>query len=212
VVRRAGAPVTTMRWISALAIVTLLVGGSGCSPEEPPAEKPPESINLLILGADRILGPIESRILNFTRKTGIVVVPKPVPDPPGLSAIFATSQSRNHGIDVVVALNIWVADFNNSGFIVPLDDYIEKDRAANDPELDWKSIPKGIQDKNFWGGHIYSMICDNDNMFLIYRTSFSRNSIIRCPIRRPPSTSWWTWPPSSTARTGTTTAASRTAS
>jgi multiple sugar transport system substrate-binding protein len=141
----------------------LLAGLLGCQADEPEAVRP-ESITLLIWSPDRILGPINARLPAFTKKTGIVVKTKVVDN---LDGIFAASQSPNHNVDVAIGLNLWVGDFVNSGFIEPLDAYIAA--APDDPELSWATIPEGVKRKNSWGGRTYSMICDNDNMFLIYR-------------------------------------------
>jgi multiple sugar transport system substrate-binding protein len=164
----------------------------GCAPPEPPLPKN-DSINLMILKADRILGPIQARIPRFQNKTGIKVNVKGVTL---LDEIFAASQSPNHGVDVVIGLNVWVGDFVNTGFIEQLDPYIDRDKAKNDPELDWKSILKGVDDKNRWGGHYYSLICDNDNMFLTYRKDILSASAnqqgfldkYKYPLPNPPQT------------------------
>src|SRR6185369_3579678 len=100
----------------------------------------------------------------FVSQTGIKVNVKPVTE---LQDIFDASQSPSTDVDVVIGLNVWVGDFVNSGFIEPLDDYIHRD--MNDAELSWSTISDGVRNKNRWGDRTYSLICDNDNMFLIYR-------------------------------------------
>jgi multiple sugar transport system substrate-binding protein len=161
-----------------------------CTTTEPPMPKS-DSITLMIWNPDRILGPIKARIPRFTSETGIKVNITAVPN---LGDIFAASQSPNTQADVVIGLNVWVGDFVNSGFIEPLDRYINRDMA--DPQLDWKTIPQGVQDKNKWGGRVYSMICDNDNMFLIYRKDVLSNPMHQAgfmakymyPLPNPPQT------------------------
>ena len=162
----------------------------GCTTEE--AEPPrPETITLLVWSPDRILGPISARLPRFTARTGIKVKVKSVME---LGDIFAESQSPNHEVDVVIALNVWVGDFVNTGFIEPLDEYIQAD--LDDPELSWSTIPEGVKLKNSWGGRTYSMICDNDNMFLIYRKDVLADPVhqaaflarYRYPLPSPPTT------------------------
>jgi multiple sugar transport system substrate-binding protein len=154
-----------MRWTRPLLPFLCLTGVLACTPNEPELAKV-ESITLLIWKPDRILGPITARIPRFTAKTGIKVKVKAVDN---LGDVFAASQTPNHGVDVAIGLNIWVGDFVNSGFVEPLDDYVNPDIQANDSELSWDTISPGVKNKNLWGQRIYSMICDNDNMLLIYR-------------------------------------------
>ena len=153
-----------MRWTSVCLMLCLSSALTpGCTAKEPPLDKP-ESINLLIWRPDRILGPISARIPRFTANTGIKVKVMPATN---LGDIFAVSQSPNHDVDVAIGLNVWVGDFVDHGFIASLDDFIKRD--MNDRELSWGTIPEGVKNKNVWGQHVYSMICDNDNMMLIYR-------------------------------------------
>jgi multiple sugar transport system substrate-binding protein len=145
-----------------LGCLTLL-GVLACTASEPPMPTS-NSITLMIWEPDRILGPIKARIPRFTNETGIKVNIKKATE---LGDIFTASQSPNTEADVVIGLNVWVGDFVNSGFAEPLDPFIRRDMA--DPQLSWDTIPDGVKDKNRWGDRVYSMICDNDNMFLIYR-------------------------------------------
>jgi multiple sugar transport system substrate-binding protein len=154
-----------LRCCARMVALLLAAGAAGCGLDDPQPVKP-ESINLMIWNPARIKGPILSRVPLFERKTGINVAPIEVAD---LGAIFEASQSADHDVDVAIGLNVWVGDFVNSGFVEPLDEYIKADRAAGDPELSWETIPEGVVNKNTWGGRTYSMICDNDNMILIYR-------------------------------------------
>jgi multiple sugar transport system substrate-binding protein len=95
---------------------------------------------------------------------------------------------------VVIGLNVYVGDFVNSGFIEPLDRFIAAD--ASDPDLSLGTIAGGVNKKNIWGGRTYSMICDNDNMFLIYRKDVLSNEAVRQaflvekghPLPNPPQT------------------------
>jgi multiple sugar transport system substrate-binding protein len=157
-----GKPVRSARHRFLARLTAILLLG-GCAPTDPGA-KQPEAIDLLIASAERLKNPISDRLMGFQRKTGIRVNLHTVPE---VADIFPISQSPNHGLDVVDALNIWVGDFVNSGFIEPLDAWIKAD--MNDPDLKWDDISTAVQAKNRWGGRYYSMICDNDNMFLIYR-------------------------------------------
>ncbi len=174
-VSRAAAGAARWCWRALVTVLSLapLLAGMGCGSDLPEPAKP-VTITLMIWNPDRILGPISSRIPRFTAKTGIKVKIKPVAQ---LGEIFAESQSPVNDVDVAMGLNVWVGDFVNVGFIDSLDKYIKED--IDDPELSWNTIPDFIKLKNSWGGRTYSMICDNDNMFLIYRKDVLANPTFR---------------------------------
>jgi multiple sugar transport system substrate-binding protein len=134
-----------------------------CTAPEPALTKT-ESFNVLLWKPDRIQGPISTRATRFHANTGIEPKLKPVME---LSDIVATSQSSTHDVDLAIGINVWVGDFVDSGFIAPLDDFIKRD--MNDPQLSWSTIPDTVRNKNLWGQRVYSMLCDNDNMMLVYR-------------------------------------------
>jgi multiple sugar transport system substrate-binding protein len=177
------------RWRGAWAALALLVG-VGCQPQQSDPIRP-ETITLLIWEKDRIVLPIATRLQAFNRRSNIRVNIKTVKQ---LGEVFNASQSPNNDVDVVVGLNVWVGDFVNNGFIDPLDKYMVRD--ADDPELSLATIPQGINEKNKWGGRTYSMICDNDNMFLIYRKDVLSDPMwqaafaaeLKHPLPNPPTT------------------------
>jgi multiple sugar transport system substrate-binding protein len=179
------------RWQGAWAVLALLLAAApGCQPQDSEPTRP-ETITLLIWNKDRLVLPIATRLQLFNRRTNIRVNIKAVSS---LRDVFNASQSPNNDVDVVVGLNVWVGDFVNNGFIDPLDAYLKRD--ADDPELSLATIPKGINLKNTWGGRTYSMICDNDNMFLIYRKDVLSDPTwqaayaaeLKKPLPNPPTT------------------------
>jgi multiple sugar transport system substrate-binding protein len=181
-----------MRWTCSPWPLVCLAGVLACTPNEPELAQT-ETITLMIWRPDRILVPISARIPRFTAKTGIKVKVKAMDE---LGDIFAASQSPNHGADVAIGLNIWVGDFVNSGFITSLDPFVNRDIKADDKELSWGTIPDGVKNKNLWGQQVYSMICDNDNMLLIYRKDVLSNPAnaaaflaqYKYPLPNPPQT------------------------
>ena len=115
-----------------------------------------------------MLLPLELAARRFEEKTGVKVN---IVAEPAFQKLQPTLEGKakagSSEYDVYMTGNLWVADMVNLGYAEPLDPYLEAD--ADSEELAVSDIPEGVRKKNEFGGKTYSMLVDNDNMFLFYR-------------------------------------------
>lgn len=79
------------------------------------------------------------------------------------------AMTKSDAFDMLLAANIWMADFVGFDYVIPLDDYLA--------DTDWypSDVPEGIVKKNTFHDTTYGLICDNDNMYLFYRKDILGN-------------------------------------
>jgi multiple sugar transport system substrate-binding protein len=79
------------------------------------------------------------------------------------------AMTKSDAFDMLLAANIWMADFVGFDYVIPLDDYLA--------DTDWypSDVPEGIIKKNTFAGTTYGLICDNDNQYLFYRKDILGN-------------------------------------
>jgi len=168
--------------LAMVAAVTLIF--AGCAPAatpapaeptteapaaQPKAERPYEGVALRAVSntGPFIIGPVYKHAPAFEERTGAKVTATEIPFADLFAKLQQVAAVKGTDFDLLLVPNTWMADLANMGYIIPLDPFIEKDK--NDPELGWDDIPDGIKRKNSWGGHVYSMVVDNDNHSLFYR-------------------------------------------
>ena len=79
------------------------------------------------------------------------------------------AMTKSDAFDMLLAANIWMADFVGFDYVIPLDDYLA--------DTDWypSDVPEGIVKKNTFRGTTYGLIADNDNQYLFYRKDILGN-------------------------------------
>ena len=79
------------------------------------------------------------------------------------------AMTKSDAFDMLLAANIWMADFVGFDYVIPLDDYLA--------DTDWypSDVPEGIVKKNTFHGTTYGLIADNDNQYLFYRKDILGN-------------------------------------
>ena len=129
------------------------------------------TLNILALTGPWVSGPLKAHGPEWGEMTGnsVNVVEAAFADLfPKMQQAAAT---RSDAFDMVLALNIWMADLVGWNYVIPLDDYLNKT-----PELQYETdTPGGIKRKNTFGGKTYALIVDNDNMYLFYRKDILGN-------------------------------------
>jgi multiple sugar transport system substrate-binding protein len=156
-----------VNWVS----LSTLVFAVACRSDDraaPDSDQPASEITVYTFGQPQMLHAHELAAETFEAKTGIKVN---IVSEPAFQNLQPTLESKakagSFDYDVYMTGNLWVADYVNLGYAEPLDAYIEAD--GDSEELAFSDIPEGVRKKNEFGGKTYSMLVDNDNMFLIYR-------------------------------------------
>ena len=125
-------------------------------------------ITVYTFGQPQMMPPHELAARTFEETTGIKVNVITQPEFQKLQPdLEAKAKAGSPDYDVYMTGNLWVADYVNFGYAEPLDPYIAADNDS--AELAFSDIPDGVRKKNEFGGKTYSMLVDNDNMFLFYR-------------------------------------------
>jgi multiple sugar transport system substrate-binding protein len=149
-----------------LAACAIACGDNGATGD--PTNDSVSSLTVYTFGQPQMMPPHELAARTFEEKTGIKVN---VVSEPAFQKLQPTLEGKakagSADYDVYMTGNLWVADYVNLGYAEPLDSYIEAD--GDSEELAYSDIPEGVRKKNEFGGKTYSMLVDNDNMFLFYR-------------------------------------------
>lgn len=160
------------KWFLRILLTLLAFIALGCAATPPTGGEAAEEVEggevtAFTMTGPFISGPIRQHAPAFTDAKGITVnvVEAPFADLfPKIQQVAATDSGD---FDILLVSNTWVADLVNMGYVIPLDDFIERD--ADDPVLAWDDIPDGVKLKDSWGGKTYAFIVDNDNQSMFYR-------------------------------------------
>jgi len=154
------------RLVSLTALTLATACGAGNTPSAS-TEKVSE-ITVYTFGQPQMMPPHELAARTFEETTGVKVNIISEPAFQNLQpTLEGKAKSGSADFDLYMTGNLWVADYVNLGYAEPLDPYLEAD--ADSEELALSDIPEGVRKKNEFGGKTYSMLVDNDNMFLFYR-------------------------------------------
>ena len=159
-------------WMVASALAVMATGctNDGTTMPDPVSPAP---VTVYTFGAPQIAGPIQNFGPKYQSQTGVQINLKTQPDFSKLFPEIQTQATRGGvdasgaSIDVILGLEIWMADMVNLGYNQALDSYINRDMA--DAQLGWSDIIPGIKLKNNYGGRYYTLMTDNDNHLLFYR-------------------------------------------
>jgi multiple sugar transport system substrate-binding protein len=150
--------------VSVLSLL-FLIGSGKEAPEE--AAK----LSVLTMTGPFISGPIKIHGPEWSQRVGGGHTVEAVEV--AFGDIFPKAQqaaaTKSDAFDMLLAANIWMADFVGWGYVIPFDDYLA--------EVDWypSDVPEGIVKKNTFHGKTYALICDNDNQYLFYRKDILGN-------------------------------------
>ncbi len=157
----------TCRWMSLVALGLSACGsgddGGNAVEETDEADVEETTLTVHVFGAPQMSQPVDRQAAEFEDETGIKVNVVKQDD---FGKLFSDVRGSTE-YDLALSASIWVPDFVDNGDVIPLDDYLGEH--IKDSELAWDDIPGGVRRKNEFAGHTYSLLADNDNMFLHYR-------------------------------------------
>ena len=154
----------------------------------PAAPSTGKTIRVLVVG-DPFQFSLEKIKDDFTAKTGIGVEMENLAYD-ALNARLATSFiSGTPDADVVNVDQMWSGQYSDNGWIVPLDDFIKRDKDVDIKDF----IPEVLYSLNTWRGHVVTLPIAAYGQGVVYRKDiFEANKIDPVPTD-PTSTKGWTW-------------------
>lgn len=124
----------------------------------------------------------------FEKTTGIHVKLEGVAYPAMHAEMVDSAITKSATFDVLTPDSMWVSEFADNGWIMPLDSYIKADRAQVNPG---DLIPAVAWSLDEWNGHMYTLPIAAYGQNVLYRTDVFK----ALHLRTPPLTdaAWWTW-------------------
>lgn len=158
------------------------------TPVSEPVPSTGKTIRVLVVG-DPFQYALEKVKDQFTAQTGIAVEMENLAYDQ-LNARLATSfVSGTPDADVVTVDQMWNGQYSDSGWIIPLDDYI-----ARDTDIDFKDfIPEVLYSLNTWRGKVVTLPIAAYGQGVIYRKDiFEANGLEPVPTDAD-NAAGWTW-------------------
>ncbi len=178
-------------------VAGLLAARSAAAQTPPPAATPTtapasssagKTIRVLVVG-DPFQFALDKIKDDFTAKTGINVVMENLAYD-ALNARLATSfVSNTPDADVINVDQMWNGQYSDNGWIVPLDDFISRDR-----DIDVKDfIPEVLYSLNTWRGRMMTLPIAAYGQGVIYRKDVFEANSIPVPPTDAANAAGWTW-------------------
>jgi multiple sugar transport system substrate-binding protein len=147
-----------------------------------------EEIRVLVVG-DPFQFALEKVVNGFTEETGIKVNLESLAYD-ALNARLVTSfVSKTPDADVVTVDAMWLGQYFDNGWIIPLDDYIKADADVNLKDF----IPEVLYSLNTWRGHILTLPVGAYGQGVMYRTDVFEAAGLEPPPTDPENSAGWTW-------------------
>lgn len=162
--------------------------GAARAQEATPAAATGETIRVLVVG-DPFQFALEAVLNQFTEQTGIAVEMENLAYDQ-LNARLATSfVSGTPDADVVTVDQMWNGTYSDSGWIVPLDDFI-----AGDTDVDIQDfIPEVLYSLNTWRGQMVTLPIAAYGQGVVYRTDVFEANGLEAPPTDAENAAGWTW-------------------
>jgi len=131
---------------------------------------------------------LEKAIPQFEKETGIKVNLQGLAYDALHAKLITSFVGKAKGVDVVTVDQMWLSQYAENRWIIPLTPYIKKDK--EDVRMD-EFIPEVIYSMNEWRGDIYTLPVATYGQFVMYRTDLLKKTGLQTPPARP--ATWWTW-------------------
>ncbi|MCC2628213.1 MAG: putative carbohydrate transporter, periplasmic binding protein [Thermomicrobiales bacterium] len=159
------------------------------TPEAAPASSSSgKTIRVLVVG-DPFQFALDKIKNDFTAQTGINVEMENLAYDQ-LNARLATSfVSGTPDADVVTVDQMWTGQYSDSGWIIPLDDYISRDADTNIQDF----IPEVLYSLNTWRGRMVTLPIAAYGQGVVYRQDVFEANSIEAPPTDAADAAGWTW-------------------
>lgn len=126
----------------------------------------------------------------FEKATGIHVKLEGVSYSAMHAEMVDAAITHSSTFDVLTPDSMWISEFANNGWIVPLDKYIRQDQAQVRPT---DLIPNVAWSLDEWNGHMYTLPIAAYGQDVLYRKDVFKALHLRTPPTTTTNASWWTW-------------------
>jgi multiple sugar transport system substrate-binding protein len=158
------------------------------TPSAPAASSSGKTIRVLVVG-DPFQFALDKIKNDFTTQTGINVEMENLAYDQ-LNARLATSfVSGTPDADVVTVDQMWTGQYSDSGWIIPLDDYISRDADTNIQDF----IPEVLYSLNTWRGRMVTLPIAAYGQGVVYRKDVFEANSIEAPPTDVANAAGWTW-------------------
>jgi multiple sugar transport system substrate-binding protein len=147
------------------------------------------TINVLSI-QDPFFFPMETLIENFEKETGIKVNLQAVAYDELHAKLVNSFLAKSPGIDVACVDQMWVAQYADSGWIIPLDEYIERDKKEVNM-MDF--IPSAVYSLCEWRGKIWTLPVAPYAQGVLYRVDVFDELGLEHPPTDVNKSADWTW-------------------
>jgi len=180
--------------VAIIAVVVIIIAGVAAwllmAPPTPIT--PTEKVTIRVLALqDPFWFPLNDLIPEFEEKYGIDVVFEGVSYYEVRLRAVSAFLAKSPDIDVVVVDQMWVAEYADAGWLLPLDDLIKRDREEVKPD---DFIPEIVHALSEWRGKIWTLPVAAYGQLVMYR----KDVFDELGLRHPPKSfkedyEWWTW-------------------
>jgi len=159
------------------------------TPAKPTIRK---GVTIRVIGVqDPYWFPLKDLIPEFEKKYGIKVEYEGVSYYETRLRAISAFVAKSPEIDVVLVDQMWVAEYADAGWLVPLDDYIRRDKDEVNPT---DFIPEVVHALSFWRGKIWTLPMAAYGQLVMYR----KDVFDKLGLKHPPKSfkedyDWWTW-------------------
>ncbi len=155
-------------------------------------EVTPESLEGVTINVIGVQDPwffaTEEVLSEFERETGIKVNLEGMAWDALQARLTTSFITKDPGVDVVNVDDCRLAQFADNTWIVPITDYIRRDKA--EVKMD-EFIPEIIYSACTWRGDVYTLPVAMYVQFVMYRTDLLRKAGLKSPPTK--FENWWTW-------------------
>ncbi|MFW6422255.1 MAG: extracellular solute-binding protein, partial [Candidatus Bipolaricaulota bacterium] len=145
------------------------------------------SINFLTI-QDPFFFSYEELLSEFEEETGIQVKLQGRSTDEIHAELVNSFVAEQKGLDVVGIDQMWLSQYAENKWIIPLDEYIKDDNDEFKPE---ELVPEVIHSMNEWRGSIYSIPSCAYTMLSFYRKDLFEEAGLTPPPEQQED--WWTW-------------------
>jgi len=188
--------VTTSTTVPTTSVVTTTVPTTSVvtttAPTTTPTITEPKSgSTITVLSVqDPFYFPMEKLVENFTKETGIKVNLQAVATDELHAKTVNSFLAKSSDIDVIAPDCMWISEYADSGWIIPLDEYIEKDKKEVNL-MDF--IPSVVYNISEWRGHIWTLPVAPYSQGVLYRVDVFNELGLEPPPTDPNKSEDWTW-------------------